>query len=104
MIMEDAELKQKLFILDIKLNLVKDKLLKYNDLHYTFLETEAFNKIHRYGKEYYKNNYLKNKNKTISDFMKTFLYLKNTEDSLVKLKKYFMNDKKHIKSEMNQNE
>lgn len=104
MIMENDKLHQRLFIVKMKLDLVTDKLKKYSDLHYTFLETEAVSKIRRYGKEYYKECYLKNENKIVSDFMKTFLYLKETEANLLHLKKYFTNDIRIIQSKMNQDE
>jgi len=104
MIMKNVELNQKLLIVKVKLKVISDKLKKYTDLHYEFLETEAVGKIRRYGKKYYRDNYLKNEDKIISDYMKSFLYLKNMESNLLSLNTHFLKDKENIESQMKQDE
>jgi hypothetical protein len=95
------EMRELLVILSSKLETIEKELEKYEELPYKFLETEAINKIGRYGKEYYKNNYLKNSDGNISDYMKSFLYLKYTEEQLKFLQKNVKEEKILIESKLN---
>ena len=96
--------KQLLKLLKSKLDIIDKELKKYKDIPYIFLESEAFNKIDRYGREYYKNNYLLNPNKNVSAFMKSFVYLKNAEAQLINLRKSFTDEYELIEKQIKQNE
>ena len=94
------DLKKLSVITNAKLKSVQTELNKYWGLYFTFLQTEAINKIRRYGKKYYKDNYLKNIDGNISDFMTSYLYLKHTEEQLTKLKETLTHDKKTLTLEI----
>jgi len=90
--------KDLLKLIELKLSIIEPEFVKYENLAYKFLEAEAMNKINRYGKEFYKNSYLKNHDKNVSDFMKSFLYLKHTEEQLRVLKETLTEEHEKIKS------
>ncbi len=100
--MNHSEKQYILLFLNLKLEILKCELDKYDGSAYTFLELESVGKIRRYGKDYYKNNYLKNPMKNVSDFMPTFVYLKNMEDQLNVLKKDIITNKTLIESNLDE--
>jgi hypothetical protein len=80
--METKKLKLQLSTIEEKLASVNKELLKYDDMGYKFLETESIGKLRRYGKDYYKDKFLKNNQGNVSSYMKSFLYLQHTEIQL----------------------
>ena len=76
-------------LLESKLKVINKELKRYKSLSDIFLQAEASNKIFRYGKAYYLSNYLQDPDHNVSDFLKSFLYLKNTEHQLINLKEFF---------------
>jgi len=91
---------RKLLFIQIKLDMIEDELKKYSEIPYKFLEAESYNKIPRYGREHYKNDFLKHPSGNVSTFMKSFVYLRNTEQQLKKLKKLLTEEKKKLESEL----
>jgi hypothetical protein len=83
--------------LNNNLTVVVDELFKYRDMAYMLLEAESVGKMARYGKAYYKKNYLESPNKNCSDYMKSFLYLKSTEEQLFKMKDNLISKIKMLK-------
>lgn len=91
--METTNLKIQLSTIEEKLASVNKELLKYDDMGYKFLETESIGKIIRYGADYYKNKFLKNIYGNVSSYMKSFLYLQNTEIQLKNIKIFLEEEK-----------
>ena len=95
-----AEIKR----LDDSLTPVVSELFKYRDMAYMLLEAESVGKMARYGKDYYRSNYLENPNGNCSDFMKSFLYLKSTEEQLFTLKDNIIMRLKKLKESDKEND
>ena len=72
--MRISKIQESIIHLNQHLDAVERELPKYKDAAYNFLEAESVGKMARYGKEYYRENYLKSPFKNCSDFMKSFLY------------------------------